>query len=88
MVTIKDTGIGIAAGKLPYIFNLYTQEDRAVERSEGGLGIGLALVKQLVAMHGGSIEARSDGLDQGSEFIVRLPIDLSAQLKHQKQAGF
>ena len=87
VVTIKDTGIGIAADKLPHIFSLYTQEDRAIERSEGGLGIGLALVKQLAAMHGGSIEAHSDGLDQGSEFIVRLPIDLSTQLKHQKHTG-
>lgn len=81
VVSIKDTGIGIAADKLPSIFEMYAQEDRALDRSEGGLGIGLALVKQLVTMHGGSIEARSDGLDRGSQFIVRLPIDLSAQLK-------
>ena len=83
VVSIKDTGIGIPADKLPHVFEMYTQVDRALERSEGGLGIGLSLVKQLVAMHGGSIEARSDGPDRGSEFVVRLPIDLSAQLKHR-----
>ncbi len=83
VVSVRDTGIGIPPDKLPHVFEMYTQEHRAMERSEGGLGIGLALVKQLVAMHGGSIEAHSDGLDQGSEFVVRLPIDLSAQLRQQ-----
>jgi signal transduction histidine kinase len=84
VVSITDTGIGIPADKLPHVFEMYTQVDRALDRSEGGLGIGLALVKQLVAMHGGSIEAHSDGPGRGSEFVVRLPIDLSAQLKRQR----
>jgi PAS domain S-box-containing protein len=84
VVSITDTGIGIPADKLPHVFEMYTQVDRALDRSEGGLGIGLALVRQLVAMHGGSIEARSDGPGRGSEFVVRLPIDLSAQLKRQR----
>jgi signal transduction histidine kinase len=83
VVSVKDCGIGIPADKLPNIFEMYSQVETAVERSEGGLGIGLALVKQLVTMHGGSIEARSNGLGHGSEFIVRLPIDLTAQLKRQ-----
>jgi CheY-like chemotaxis protein len=58
---------------------MYTQVDRTLQRSEGGLGIGLALVKRLVDMHGGNIEAKSDGPGQGSEFIVRLPVDLATQ---------
>ena len=58
---------------LPHIFEMFMQVDRNVHRSKGGLGIGLTLVKQLVEMHGGSIEARSAGPDHGSEFIVRLP---------------
>ncbi|MEJ7592860.1 MAG: ATP-binding protein [Planctomycetaceae bacterium] len=84
VVTVQDTGIGIAADVLPHIFEMYTQVEAQLERSEGGLGIGLALVKQLVTLHGGSIEGRSDGHDQGSEFIVRLPIDLTAQLRPDK----
>lgn len=74
VVTIKDTGAGIPQDKLATIFDMFTQVDRSPERSQGGLGIGLTLVKRLVEMHGGSIEAKSDGEDQGSEFEVRLPI--------------
>ena len=84
VVTVHDTGIGIAADMLPHIFEMYTQVEAQFERSEGGLGIGLSLVKQLVTQHGGSVEARSDGHDQGSEFIIRLPIDLTAQLRPDK----
>ena len=80
VLAVKDTGMGIPADMLPHIFEMYSQVDRTLERSEGGLGIGLALVKRLVELHGGSIEARSDGPGQGSEFVVRLPIDLSAQV--------
>lgn len=88
VVSVKDTGIGISADMLPHIFEMYKQVQETLDRSEGGLGIGLALVKQLVEIHGGSIEARSDGLGQGSEFIVRLPIDLSAQLtRHEETDG-
>ena len=74
VVTIKDTGEGIPRDKLLTIFDMFTQVDRDPERSQGGLGIGLTLVKRLVEMHGGSIEARSAGVGQGSEFVVRLPI--------------
>ena len=74
VVTVKDTGIGIAADQLPRIFEMFTQVDRSLEKSQGGLGIGLTLVKRLVEMHGGRVEARSEGPGKGSEFVVRLPL--------------
>jgi CheY-like chemotaxis protein len=74
VVAIKDNGIGIPPDQLKSIFDMFNQVDRSIERSKGGLGIGLALVKRLVQMHGGSVEARSAGENQGSEFVVRLPI--------------
>jgi signal transduction histidine kinase/DNA-binding response OmpR family regulator len=74
IVTVRDTGIGIPADNLPNIFDIFVQVDRSLERSQGGLGIGLTLVRQLVQMHGGSVEVRSDGPGHGSEFIVRLPV--------------
>ncbi len=74
VVTVKDTGVGIAADQLSRIFEMFTQVDRSLLKSQGGLGIGLTLVKRLVEMHGGSVQARSAGLDKGSEFIVRLPV--------------
>ena len=75
VVTVEDTGIGIPADKLQSIFDMFAQVDRSSERSQGGLGIGLTLVKRLVEMHGGTAEARSAGEGRGSEFIVRLPIE-------------
>lgn len=74
VLKIRDNGIGIAANMLPRIFELFVQVDHAATRSQGGLGIGLTLVKNLVEMHGGSVEARSDGLGHGSEFVVHLPL--------------
>jgi signal transduction histidine kinase len=74
VLRVKDTGIGIAADQLPRIFDMFTQVDTSLERSQSGLGIGLTLVKNLVEMHGGSVEAHSAGVGQGSEFVVRLPI--------------
>jgi len=74
-VSIKDTGIGISAEMLPRIFEIFTQASQAIDRSQGGLGIGLSLVKGLVDLHGGHVEVKSDGLGQGSEFIVHLPLD-------------
>jgi len=76
VISVKDCGIGIPAEMLGRIFDLFIQVDASLARSHGGLGIGLTLVKRLVEMHGGSVEARSDGPDRGSEFIVRLPIVL------------
>lgn len=74
VVSVKDTGIGIAADRLNNIFELFNQVDQSHERSQGGLGIGLTLVRQLVGLHGGSVQAFSAGPGQGSEFVVRLPI--------------
>ena len=74
VVKVKDNGAGIPADKLESIFDMFMQLDRTSERSQGGLGIGLTLVKRLVEMHGGSIESRSGGEGMGSEFVVRLPV--------------
>jgi PAS domain S-box-containing protein len=73
-VSVKDSGLGIPPDQLGSIFEMFSQIDRTLERSQGGLGIGLALVKKLVHLHGGSIEAKSAGQGQGSEFEVRLPV--------------
>jgi len=73
-IHVRDNGIGIAPESLPVIFDLFTQAYRTAERPQGGLGIGLTLVRNLVEMHGGSVEAKSGGAKQGSEFIVRLPL--------------
>jgi signal transduction histidine kinase len=77
VVSVKDNGIGIPADMLPRIFNMFTQVDRSLDRSQGGLGIGLSLVRGLVEMHGGRVEAHSAGVGAGSEFTVRLPVMLS-----------
>jgi CheY-like chemotaxis protein len=76
-VSVKDNGMGIPAPMLPKVFEMFTQVDRHLERSQGGLGIGLSIVKRLVEMHGGSVGAESDGPGAGSEFVVRLPVALS-----------
>jgi PAS domain S-box-containing protein len=73
-VTVRDSGIGIASDMLPRVFNMFAQADHSAVRGQGGLGIGLTLVRNLVEMHGGSIEARSEGPGMGSEFMVRLPL--------------
>jgi signal transduction histidine kinase/CheY-like chemotaxis protein len=73
-IRLKDDGVGIPAEMLSKVFELFTQVDRSLDRSDGGLGIGLTLVRRLVEMHGGSAEAHSDGPGRGSEFIVRLPL--------------
>jgi signal transduction histidine kinase len=73
VISVKDSGIGIPPELLPRIFDLFVQGKRNVDRAEGGLGIGLALVKNLVALHGGTVTAHSDGPGHGSEFIIRLP---------------
>jgi PAS domain S-box-containing protein len=74
VVSVVDTGSGIPADQLERIFDMFMQVDRSLERAQGGLGIGLTLVKRLVEMHGGSVQARSAGVGRGSEFVVRLPI--------------
>jgi signal transduction histidine kinase len=85
LVTVKDTGLGIPPDKLASIFDMFTQVDASRERARGGLGIGLALVKRLVEMHDGTVEARSEGPGRGSEFVVRLPV-LTETLQAAQQA--
>jgi diguanylate cyclase len=80
VVTVSDNGIGIAADVLPDVFNLFVQGPRAVSVHTGGLGIGLAVVRELVEAHGGTVVACSAGHDQGSEFVVRLPLVAGAPL--------
>ncbi|CAH0348283.1 PAS domain S-box protein [Aquabacterium sp. CECT 9606] len=86
VITIQDTGTGIPGEMLPRVFDMFTQVDRALERSQGGLGIGLALVKKLVEMHGGSVLASSPGLGGGSSFEVRLPALASSPLPDARLA--
>jgi PAS domain S-box-containing protein len=74
VVRVRDNGIGIAAVMLPRVFDLFTQVPGALDRSDGGIGIGLAMVDQLIKLHGGSVKAFSDGPGRGSEFVVRLPL--------------
>ena len=80
MVSVRDEGIGIPAEMLPHIFKMFTQVDRSTRQAQGGLGIGLSLVRTLVEMHGGQVEAHSPGVGQGSEFVVRLPLSVVAPL--------
>jgi PAS domain S-box-containing protein len=77
---VRDNGVGIPPDMLPRIFDMFTQVDGSLERAQGGLGIGLTLVRRLVELHGGTVEARSDGPGRGSEFVVRLPIAPEAEL--------
>ncbi len=74
VISVRDTGIGIPPEKLPHVFEMFAQAHRDSARGQAGLGIGLTMVKSLIELHGGSVEARSDGPGQGSEFIVRLPL--------------
>ena len=73
-VSIRDNGIGLAPEIIPFIFDLFTQGPRSLARTEGGLGIGLSVVRKLVDMHGGAVECHSDGVGLGSQFTVRLPL--------------
>jgi two-component system CheB/CheR fusion protein len=73
VLRVRDTGIGIAADHLPRVFDLFEQVDESLDRSGGGLGLGLNLVKRLVELHGGTVLVRSEGRGRGSEFVVRLP---------------
>jgi CheY-like chemotaxis protein len=78
VVRVRDTGIGIPRDRLENIFDMFSQVDRSLERSQRGLGIGLHLVKRLVEMHGGQVTAQSDGLGSGSEITVKLPLVIEA----------
>lgn len=81
VVRVKDTGVGIPAEKLPRLFEMFFQVERTLEKSQGGLGIGLSLVRRLVELHDGNVEARSRGVGKGSEFIVRLPVLVEAPMQ-------
>jgi CheY-like chemotaxis protein len=74
VIEISDNGVGIPAGLLPHVFDLFVQSDRSLDRSLGGLGIGLAVVKRLVEMHGGRVSASSEGLGKGARFEICLPV--------------
>jgi PAS domain S-box-containing protein len=74
VIAVRDNGMGIPPDQLPRVFDMFVQVDRSLEKSHGGLGVGLAIVKRLVEMHGGTVEARSAGFGHGSEFVVRLPV--------------
>jgi len=78
VISVQDNGNGIAPQMLSRVFDLFVQSERGIDRAEGGLGIGLALVKSLVTMHGGTVSAKSDGPGRGSEFVVRLPLNADA----------
>ena len=78
VVSVSDTGIGIAPEMLPHVFDLFVQADRSLERAQGGLGIGLTLVRRLVELHNGSVSVSSDGPGKGSQFVVRLPRAMSS----------
>lgn len=84
VVSVKDNGIGIAPALLGQVFDMFMQVDRSTRRSQGGLGIGLTLVRSLIGMHGGTVEAKSDGPGLGSEFIVRLPLLVNANVSSQE----
>ena len=78
MIRVSDDGVGIAPNRIGTIFELFAQAENAIGRSQGGMGIGLALVRNLAELHGGSITASSDGVGKGSEFVVRLPLATAA----------
>ncbi len=88
VVRVKDNGVGIPAEKLPHLFEMFFQVDRTLERSQGGLGIGLSLVHRVVELHGGQVEARSEGPGKGSEFSVTLPIHVEEpEQQTSREAG-
>jgi signal transduction histidine kinase len=74
VVRVSDTGVGIPPEAIPRLFEMFTQVDCALQRAQGGLGIGLSLVRRLVELHGGAVEAHSEGIGRGSEFVVTLPL--------------
>jgi len=86
VVRVSDNGLGIPAESLPQIFQMFSQVDRNLERAQGGLGIGLTLVRRLVEMHDGQVEAYSDGPGWGSQFVVRLPVIKATQQAAPSQA--
>ena len=93
ILSVRDEGVGIDPQMLPHIFDQFLQGDRSVDRAQGGLGIGLTIVRHVVEMHGGQVQVRSAGLGCGSEFLVRLPRaesaarSIAAGRRHAAPAG-
>jgi two-component system CheB/CheR fusion protein len=87
MLRVRDTGIGVDPEMLPKLFDIFSQADRSLDRSRGGLGLGLALVKRLVQLHDGAVEARSAGLGAGAEFTISLPLELEPKALSQRSPG-
>jgi PAS domain S-box-containing protein len=87
VITVRDTGVGIPPDLLPHLFDLFVQGRRTLDRAEGGLGLGLAIVQSLVELHGGTVRARSDGPHTGSEFEVRLPALATAHHVDERDAA-
>jgi PAS domain S-box-containing protein len=89
VLRVRDNGVGIAPALLPRIFDLFVQAERGLDRAQGGLGIGLTVVQSLVSLHGGRVEARSEGLGHGAEFVVTLPLstETSPAPRHERPRG-
>jgi signal transduction histidine kinase len=87
VLAVRDTGVGIAREMLPRLFAAFSQADRSIDRTKGGLGLGLALVRGLAALHGGSAEAHSEGPGRGAEFVVRLPLEGEAPAANEAGGG-
>jgi len=89
IIRVRDNGIGIPSNMLPRIFDMFTQVDDSLERAQGGIGIGLMLVKNLIEMHGGSVEVNSEGGGKGSQFTLRLPVaaDVREEVKEEADAN-
>jgi signal transduction histidine kinase len=83
-IRVRDDGIGIPSEMLPCVFDMFTQVDGSLERSRGGLGIGLSIVRTLVQMHGGTVAAHSNGAGHGSEFVIRLPLAAPASAEQER----
>jgi signal transduction histidine kinase/ActR/RegA family two-component response regulator len=86
VIRIEDDGVGIAAERISTIFELFAQAENAIGRSQGGMGIGLALVRNLVELHGGTVEAKSEGVGKGSTFTIRLPLAAAPQKEERRLA--
>jgi signal transduction histidine kinase/ActR/RegA family two-component response regulator len=86
-IRVRDTGIGLSAAVIPHLFEMFSQVDSVIDRAEGGLGIGLALVKGLLALHGGTVAVASEGVGRGSEFVIRIPSAAIVAARRSEPAG-
>jgi signal transduction histidine kinase len=87
LLSVRDSGMGIAPDMLPRVFDMFTQERQALARTQGGLGLGLSIVRNLVELHGGTVEAFSEGRNRGSEFVVRLPLSSGAAAEAGRESA-